>query len=85
MSAMKNRKIISDSKDCEKIKTCGGGCTASDYLINYLKNDERNIYVKEPNCPRDYSGKFVPNYRRSKVQKSLVHIDYLCTWIGKPV
>lgn len=81
----KNPEYIEGCKDCEKIKTCGGGCTASAYLINYLKNDERNIYVKEPKCPRDYSKKFVPDYRRSKARKSLVHIDYLCTWIGKPV
>lgn len=80
-----NPSIIEECKNCEKLDICGGGCTANAYLWNRWTKGEYNIYKKEPNCPKDYNEKVdISKYSMSNEKKSLVHMDYLCTWIGKP-
>jgi len=80
-----NPSIIEECKNCEKLDICGGGCTANAYLWNRWTKGEYNIYTKEPNCPKDYSTKVdVSKFIMANEKKSLVHMDYLCTWIGKP-
>lgn len=80
-----NPDVIDGCKDCEYIKICGGGCAAKAYMYNLLTTGNRSIYVKEPNCPKDYKDNVdVSYFNFSNKNKSLVHMDYLCTWIGKP-
>lgn len=81
----KNPKAIKECSDCEMVEICGGGCAAKAYLYNYWKNGEYSIYKKEPNCYKDYGKKVdISNYEVKSLENNLVHMDYLCTWIGKP-
>lgn len=81
----KNPHMIEDCKDCDLLNICGGGCTAKAYLWNYWKRGGYDIYCKEPNCFKEYLGKLdLSSFKMNEKQPSLVHMDYLCTWIGKP-
>ena len=81
----KNPDAIKECADCEMLKICGGGCAAKAYLWNYWKNNDYSIYRKEPNCYRDYNKEInISDYEFKNLDNNLVHMDYLCTWIGKP-
>lgn len=76
---------INECHDCEKSEFCGGGCAAQAYLINYWKTGKRTLSIKEEDCWRDLKEKVdLKNYIKEQSDKNLVHINYLCTWIGKP-
>ena len=80
-----NPKKIKGCENCERSQICGGGCAAKAYLCNLWETGERDIFVREPGCPKEYN--LSENYAYSKHSddsESLVHMDYLCTWIGKP-
>lgn len=80
-----NPSKIADCISCELKERCGGGCTAMAYLYNKHTTGEGNIFLKDPYCSRDH-GKHLPKvdiYQDNS--KRLVHMDYLCTWIGKPM
>ncbi len=79
-----NPELIEGCADCEFKTKCGGGCAAKAYLSNLWNNNERNLFVREPGCPKECNIDHI-NTSKTKVEhNSLVHIDYLCTWIGKP-
>ncbi len=81
-----NPQVIDECRKCPRLDICGGGCIAKSYLSHYWNTGECNIYQKEPGCYLDYKGYFdIDGFRISDEIKSLVHIDYLCTWIGKPI
>ncbi|MBR1779056.1 MAG: radical SAM protein [Clostridia bacterium] len=83
-----NPEVIEECRQCEKLEVCGGGCTANAYLWHYWTTGESNIYVKEPNCPKDCEAAVnldATQFLMAKTKKSLVHMDYLCTWIGRPL
>lgn len=78
-------KEIEGCKDCEEIEFCGGGCAAQAYLTHYYRTGIKNIMIKEEDCLRGYYDKISLNgYEKIKGIKTLVHSDYLCTWIGEP-
>lgn len=84
----RRNKNPSEIKGCEKCKyldLCGGGCASAAYLYNKYRNDKLDIYVREENCPKDLlNDKFMTsNNSYVKLNKNLVHMDYLCTFIGK--
>lgn len=79
-------KDIPGCSDCEKSIICGGGCAAQSYLVNYWKTGNRTLMVHEDNCYKEFNKNVnLDNYVK-KVDKlnTLVHINYLCTWIGRP-
>lgn len=81
-----NPNFVRGCEGCEFLSMCGGGCTAKAYLYNFWNTGNRSIYIKEPNCPKNLTRKFPDEYIKTSEQKhSLVHQDYLCTWIGKPI
>jgi radical SAM protein with 4Fe4S-binding SPASM domain len=76
---------------CQYLQTCRGGCAARSYLHNLLETGRRSLFVRDPYCLRDYqaaaNGDFPPFPQQPSLpqDKILVHRDYLCTWIGKPL
>lgn len=72
-------------KSCKKLEYCGGGCAATAYLVNLHKTGKRTLMVNEYDCPK-MSGREEIVLKKEIVglTDQLVHMDYLCTWIGKP-
>ncbi|MDR0967693.1 MAG: radical SAM protein [Rickettsiales bacterium] len=77
-----NPQMIKGCENCDKANICGGGCAARAYLHNAINTGEKSFLCKDPYCPKDYnSDKIKTLYQDS--ENRLVHMDYLCTWIGK--
>jgi radical SAM protein with 4Fe4S-binding SPASM domain len=71
---------------CGLLESCGGGCVARSYLHHLHQTGERTFTARDPYCPRDTdaaSYQFEP-VREVTHNVRLVHMDYLCTWIGRP-
>lgn len=82
----KNAEAIEGCKGCPLIDKCGGGCAAHSYLHHAIKKGEKSFRQKDPYCPIDYwkqQGEDFPKDQGKKREQVLVHMDYLCTWIGK--
>lgn len=82
-----NRKLnyekIKGCETCSSSFICRGGCAAAAYWYNYYTNGERNMLSKDPYCiSKNY--KKIDNVVEYEETKTLVHQNYLCTWIGKP-
>jgi radical SAM protein with 4Fe4S-binding SPASM domain len=86
-----NPDYIAGCKGCGYIETCRGGCAARSYLHRLHKYSERSLFTKDPYCLADYEKTFgivgnrFPQKPVVEQDKILVHRDYLCTWIGKPL
>ena len=80
-----NPQMIEDCKDCLFLEKCGGGCISRAYLENLHNTGKRSMLTKDPYCPLKIApnDKF-PKRPRIETSECLVHMDYLCTWIGKP-
>jgi radical SAM protein with 4Fe4S-binding SPASM domain len=79
-------ELIAGCKDCDILSICGGGCAASAYLHNVHTTGQRSLFVKSPYCPRDIDLDLeFPRNPEILDDVHLVHQDYLCTWIGKPI
>lgn len=78
-------EVILGCSNCDLIEKCRGGCASRSYLHHVHQTGERTLFVKDPYCPKDYQpmGVFSQNPEINK-DITLVHKDYLCTWIGKP-
>ena len=80
-----NPEQITECEGCERITICGGGCAASAYLYNKHENGILSVFTKESNCWRDLDNEIdVSSYKFDSDVESLVHMNYLCTWIGYP-
>ncbi|GAA0124007.1 MAG: radical SAM protein [Clostridium argentinense] len=77
---------ILDCSDCKYGEICGGGCAAQAYLTNYWRNGKRSLLTHEEDCLKFLESNIdVSNYSKIMADDGqLVHINYLCTWIGKP-
>lgn len=81
----KNPDKIEGCSNCSLLDICGGGCAAKAYLYNYHTTGEKNLFTKEVECLNDVDYKDLKfNKNNFKESKELVHMDYLCTWIGVP-
>jgi radical SAM protein with 4Fe4S-binding SPASM domain len=73
---------------CAWLKSCGGGCAARSYLYNQHLTGEQSFLAKDPYCPKQYAETAsLANFPQSPsviTGQRLVHMDYLCTWIGRP-
>jgi radical SAM protein with 4Fe4S-binding SPASM domain len=78
-----NPNMIKGCEECKFVQTCGGGCAARSYLHNAIATGKKSFICKDPYCPIDFSGDF-PKSEDKKDIGRLVHMDYLCTWIGEP-
>ncbi len=81
-----NPHKVSDCAGCEHLSGCGGGCAARSYLYHsHLSGGEKTMLAKDPYCPRDVMPKAsFPIDPPIDDTECLVHMDYLCTWIGRP-
>lgn len=77
-----NPEMLSGCAGCEKVDVCGGGCAARSYLFNAVQTGNKSFLCKDPYCPKDYQHEFPQEQNMVNTQR-LVHMDYLCTWIGK--
>jgi radical SAM protein with 4Fe4S-binding SPASM domain len=70
---------------CRLLSQCGGGCVARSYLHHLHLSGERTMLARDPYCPALARGshKF-PQKPQLDTSEKLVHMDYLCTWIGRP-
>lgn len=80
-----NPQTVEGCKGCAFLEKCGGGCVARAYLNNLHKTGKRSMLARDPYCPL----RVVPKDKFPKrpvidTSECLVHMDYLCTWIGKP-
>ena len=77
-----NPEMIKGCTDCKVKNVCGGGCAARSYLYNAINTGEKSFICKDPYCPIDYNTELLRNMNAEQSGR-LVHMDYLCTWIGK--
>lgn len=79
-------EAIPGCEDCPVIDKCRGGCAARSYLHNVHKTGTRNLFVKDPYCPIEVAPDMNSFPQKPTIDDSvtLVHRNYLCTWIGKP-
>lgn len=78
-------EVVPGCKGCNLIGICRGGCAARSYLHHAHETGERTLYVKDPFCPKEFGqGYDFPQKPSIPTDMHLVHMDYLCTWIGKP-
>lgn len=78
-------EAIEECRGCSLINKCKGGCAARAYLYHAHKTGKRSLFVKDPYCPKEHQPKNpFPQNPQIDQDITLVHKDYLCTWIGKP-
>jgi len=77
-----NYKKIEGCKSCNYSSICRGGCAAASYWYNFHTTGEKNMFCKDPYCIADYKNEINTKISYGTPQ-TLVHQNYLCTWIGK--
>jgi radical SAM protein with 4Fe4S-binding SPASM domain len=80
-----NPELIKSCNDCGYIKSCRGGCTARAYYTSGMNT----LFVPDSYCLKKYEEegaiKKVYPFATKKDDKILVHRNYLCTLIVKPI
>lgn len=81
-----NPEHVEGCGGCARMALCGGGCAARSYLNGLHTEGRRSMRVRDPYCPVERSGsEAFPKDVTIVSEQRLVHMDYLCTWIGKPL
>lgn len=80
-----NPNLIEDCGSCRLVNTCGGGCAAMAYLYRMHKTGEKSLFSKDPYCSKEHNASLPSVKIQKDASKQLVHMDYLCTWIGSPI
>ncbi|WP_052766815.1 SPASM domain-containing protein [Sporolactobacillus inulinus] len=80
----KNPQLIEKCKECDIRQICGGGCAAMAYLYRLHTSEERSLFTRDPYCSKAHSKKLSKTKVVKQGNQQLVHMDYLCTWIGTP-
>jgi radical SAM protein with 4Fe4S-binding SPASM domain len=81
-----NPGMIDGCGGCRLLTQCGGGCAARSYLHSLHEQDQRSMKARDPYCPaRVRPGDAFPQRVQIDSSQRLVHMDYLCTWIGRPI
>ncbi len=80
-----NAERLDGCAGCGLLQSCGGGCAARSYLHHHHESGERTMLARDPYCPRDVAPtQTFPQQPELDGGQRLVHMDYLCTWIGRP-
>ncbi|MCP2258150.1 radical SAM additional 4Fe4S-binding SPASM domain-containing protein [Streptoalloteichus tenebrarius] len=78
-------EVLDGCAGCDLLQLCRGGCAGRAYLHHAHETGQRSLFVRDPYCPKDVQPKQpFPQRPTVPTDKRLVHMDYLCTWIGKP-
>lgn len=83
----KHPEQIEGCSGCKFLQQCGGGCAAHSYLHHAIQTGEKSFKKKDPYCPKKYLEKSNTSFPQDfgyTPSQLLVHMDYLCTWIGTP-
>ena len=81
-----NPHMVDGCDDCQLLNQCGGGCAARSYLHNLHEHQSRSMRARDPYCPvRVATDHVFPQHPEIDDSQKLVHMDYLCTWIGRPI
>jgi radical SAM protein with 4Fe4S-binding SPASM domain len=82
-----NPERIDGCDGCALLRACGGGCAARAYLYRaHETGGRRSMRARDPYCPKEIGPADVfPQRPVIRTTERLVHMDYLCTWIGRPV
>lgn len=82
----KNPHLIKGCEGCNLLESCKGGCAARSYLHNLYSNFTKSLFIKDPFCPKEFIDIVqFPEVHKLDKKTRLVHMDYLCTWIGRPI
>lgn len=80
-----NPDRVEGCSGCSLLSSCGGGCAARSYLHRLHEEREKTMLARDPYCPQRVSPTAVfPQQPELCAEERLVHMDYLCTWIGRP-
>lgn len=80
-----NPQLIGDCAGCHLLQQCGGGCAARSYLHAVHETGQKSFLAQDPYCPVKIAPQYTyPQKPALLDSQRLVHMDYLCTWIGKP-
>ncbi|HET7487029.1 MAG TPA: radical SAM protein [Acidimicrobiales bacterium] len=80
-----NPDHVAGCDGCPKLAQCGGGCAGRSYLYALHESGVRTFRARDPYCPiREAPDLPFPQRPALESETRLVHMDYLCTWIGKP-
>jgi radical SAM protein with 4Fe4S-binding SPASM domain len=80
-----NPDQVNGCAGCAKLAQCGGGCAGRSYLYALHETGARTFKARDPYCPvREAPPQSFPQQPELLGETRLVHMDYLCTWIGRP-
>lgn len=80
-----NPELIKGCEGCDLVSQCGGGCSARSYLHHLHTTGEKSMLARDPYCPKEIKPtQSFPQQPTIRSEQRLVHMDYLCTWIGRP-
>ena len=80
-----NPEMVDGCQGCEVISQCGGGCSARSYLYALHQSGKKTMLAQDPYCPKKIQPEQIfPQRPTIYAEQRLVHMDYLCTWIGSP-
>jgi radical SAM protein with 4Fe4S-binding SPASM domain len=80
-----NPELVEGCRGCRLLARCGGGCVARSYLHHMHTERKRTMLARDPYCPiRAQAEDGYPKRPKLDTREKLVHMDYLCTWIGRP-
>jgi radical SAM protein with 4Fe4S-binding SPASM domain len=81
-----NPEHVSGCTGCSRLAQCGGGCAGRSYLYALHETGKRTFLAPDPYCPaRQAPEEVFPQRPVLLAETRLVHMDYLCTWIGRPI
>lgn len=81
-----NAAKIEGCAGCDLLQQCGGGCAARSYLHHQHTTGVKTMLSSDPYCPKNVKPQHAfPQRPEIDTSQRLVHMDYLCTWIGKPL
>jgi radical SAM protein with 4Fe4S-binding SPASM domain len=70
---------------CSLLDRCGGGCAARSFLYARHRDGRSTFRARDPYCPKERTdASAFPQRPEIRSDQQLVHMDYLCTWIGRP-
>jgi radical SAM protein with 4Fe4S-binding SPASM domain len=80
-----NPQEIEGCRGCPLLSSCGGGCAARSFLYARFRESRMTFKSRDPYCPKRFAGAHTfPREPLLVADQRLVHMDYLCTWIGRP-
>ncbi|WP_316166899.1 MULTISPECIES: radical SAM/SPASM domain-containing protein [unclassified Bradyrhizobium] len=81
----RNADEVRGCAGCSLVQQCGGGCAARSFLHHFHETGEKTMLAQDPYCPKEHADRsHFPQQPDLIADQKLVHMDYLCTWIGRP-